>query len=103
MASKKVKIEVGSIAATPVAAGDTDVKTCFVGNMSFDLDEDNIWAAFDEWIGAGSVVSVRLITDHSGRPKGNVLLYSANSLDSDLSSSLLLSRLRVPSSVLIRS
>jgi nucleolin len=78
VAAKKVKTEEGPVAvAVAVPADQADVKTCFVGNMSFDLDEDTIWAAFDEWVGAGSVVSVRLITDReTQRPKGYVILSS---------------------------
>merc|ERR1712233_28651 len=42
--------------------------TCFVGNLSYDTDEDSIRAFFGE---AGSVASVRMITDRdTGAPKG---------------------------------
>jgi hypothetical protein len=70
VAAKKVKTEEGSVAVAAAPTGGADAKTCFVANLAFDLDVNSIWAAFDEWIGAGSVVSVRLTTDHSGRPKG---------------------------------
>ncbi|KDQ65125.1 hypothetical protein JAAARDRAFT_168025 [Jaapia argillacea MUCL 33604] len=42
--------------------------TLFVGNLSFDTEEDNVWEVFGEY---GEVKSVRLPTDReTGRPKG---------------------------------
>jgi len=65
-ASKKIKTDEGAVA---VAAADST--TCFIGNLAFTLDEDSVWGAFDEWVGAGSVKGVRLISDRdTGRPKG---------------------------------
>ncbi|KZT53374.1 RNA-binding domain-containing protein, partial [Calocera cornea HHB12733] len=43
-------------------------QTLFVGNVSFDCDEDTLWQAFADF---GSVKSVRLPTDRdTGKPKG---------------------------------
>ena len=67
--AKRAKTYAGGVDA-PVAT-DSNAKTCFVGNVDFSLDKDSVWAAFNDWIGAGSVASVSLMTDRdTGRPKG---------------------------------
>lgn len=54
-----------------VEADDNSSLTCFIGNLSWDVSEEQLKEQFEEWLGQDSVESVRIITDRmTGKKKG---------------------------------